>query len=254
MLSVLSILVILVVSILAIRVATIALTHTGLARQTARFQSHSAFTGVGFTTDEAEKVVNHPLRRRIVIVLMLLGNVGIVSVVASLMLTFLDTGEQRFALATRLGVLFGGIAVLWLLTKSSFVERRLAALIDRALTRWTDIDTQDYSALLRLAGDYKIHELAVEPADWLAGKTLAELSLRDEGVQVLGIVRDNGTYVGLPRGSTPIEADDVLILYGRDEAVTELDERSSGPEGDREHLEAIEEQREVDRREREEWD
>lgn len=42
------------------RIATIALTHTGLSRQTARFQARSAFTVVGYTTSESEKLVNHP--------------------------------------------------------------------------------------------------------------------------------------------------------------------------------------------------
>ena len=48
------------VSLLVTRVAAIALSVTGLSRESARFQARSAFTGVGFTTSEAESVVNHP--------------------------------------------------------------------------------------------------------------------------------------------------------------------------------------------------
>ncbi len=39
---------------------------TGLSWDAASFQSYSAFFGVGFTTREAELVVNHPIRRRII--------------------------------------------------------------------------------------------------------------------------------------------------------------------------------------------
>ena len=35
---------------------------TGTSSELARFQARSAFTGVGFTTSEAESVVLHPVR------------------------------------------------------------------------------------------------------------------------------------------------------------------------------------------------
>jgi Trk-type K+ transport system membrane component len=86
MISVISLLVVLTLSILVTRIATVALTHTGLSQESAKFQARSAFTGVGFTTNESEKVVNHPLRRRILLLLMLLGNAGVVTAVSSLIL------------------------------------------------------------------------------------------------------------------------------------------------------------------------
>jgi Trk-type K+ transport system membrane component len=69
----LSIFVILSVSIFIIRVAAVALRLTGLTDVSARFQALSAFTGTGFTTIEAESVVNYPVRRRIVSLLMIIG-------------------------------------------------------------------------------------------------------------------------------------------------------------------------------------
>lgn len=74
------------------RIATIAITYTGLSREAARFQARSALTGSGFTTSESEKVVTHPVRRRIILLLMLLGNAGIVAAISSLILAFL--GQQ----------------------------------------------------------------------------------------------------------------------------------------------------------------
>lgn len=41
---------------------------TGLDINIARFQALSAFTGTSFTTKEAEDVVDHPQRRRIIII------------------------------------------------------------------------------------------------------------------------------------------------------------------------------------------
>ena len=66
MVAVVSLLLVLGTSVILIRVAAVALESTGLSRDAARFQARSAFTGVGFTTAEAENVVVHPIRRRIV--------------------------------------------------------------------------------------------------------------------------------------------------------------------------------------------
>lgn len=52
MFAIASLLVVLVLSLLVTRIATVALTHTGLSREVARFQARSAFSGVGFTTSE----------------------------------------------------------------------------------------------------------------------------------------------------------------------------------------------------------
>ena len=63
---VIALLVIALVSLLAVRVGATALMMTGISWDTASFQAYSAFFGVGFTTKEAELVVNHPVRRRII--------------------------------------------------------------------------------------------------------------------------------------------------------------------------------------------
>ena len=64
--GVIAFLTVLGLSLFITRLATIALTYTGLSREAARFQARSAFTGTGFTTSEAERVVDHPVRRRII--------------------------------------------------------------------------------------------------------------------------------------------------------------------------------------------
>ncbi len=54
------------ISYLIVRAGAVALMITRMEEKKARFQSLSAFSGTGFTTREAESVVNHPQRRRIV--------------------------------------------------------------------------------------------------------------------------------------------------------------------------------------------
>ncbi|MGI9432114.1 MAG: potassium transporter TrkA, partial [Myxococcota bacterium] len=90
-----SLLLILGTSMILTRIAAVALEHTGLSQAAARFQARSAFTGTGFTTAEAEQVVGHPVRRRIIMWLMLVGNVGIVSAMAALLLSAIDLRTEQ---------------------------------------------------------------------------------------------------------------------------------------------------------------
>ena len=244
MIPVVSLLIVVTLSILVTRVASIALTHTGLSMESARFQARSAFTGVGFTTTESEKLVNHPVRRRILLLLMLLGNAGIVSAVSSLLLTGMSMDEGATP-ALKVVLLVAGIVVLWGVASSQWVDRHLSRLISRALKRYTSLEVTDYASLLNLTGEYRISEIHVGPDDWLANKTLDELAVRDEGVAVLGVKREDGTYLGTPKGETPIVPADTLIVYGRESALGKIGKRRTGPQGEREHREAVNEQESV---------
>lgn len=241
MLAIVTVLLIVGMSMVVTRVATTALTLTGLSRQSARFQARSALTGVGYTTSEAERVVNHPVRRRVVMLLMLVGSAGIVTTIATLMLSFVNSADRGDVLS-RVALLLGGVAVLLVLSSSKWVDRRLQRLISVALNRWTDLDTRDYAALLHVHGDHTISELAVERDDWLADRELKELSLPDEGVLILGIQREDGSYLGAPKGDVWIRAGDVLIVYGRTRRLEDLDERRAGWTGDAAHSQAVGEQ------------
>lgn len=230
-------------SLLITRIATTALTLTGMSREAAKFQARSAFTGTGFTTAEAEKVVNHPVRRKIIMSLMIARSAGLISIIISLILSFGTNGEDEFTRLFRLGWLFAGIIFLWLIARSKHAELWLGRLIKKALNRWTDLETSDFTELLKLTGDYSVREMQVGEDDWLADKKLEECRLRDEGVQVIGIYRSDGGYVGAPMGDTKIHADDNLILYGREKTLNNLDERKAGVKGEAEHKEAAREQR-----------
>ncbi len=174
-------------SLIATRIATKILSLTGLAQESARFQARSALTGVGFTTSESESVVNHPVRRRVVMTLMLLGSAGVITAVATLMLSFVNAGGRETAIRALL--LLAGLAAILLVARSALFDRVLSRLIERALARWTNLDVVDYAALLHVAGDYTVIEVYVHADGWMADRTLQELDLREEGLRVLGIVR-----------------------------------------------------------------
>jgi hypothetical protein len=182
---------------------------------------------------------------------MITRSAGVITIIISLILSFVEPGTDVSRLL-RLAWIVAGVIVLFLISRSKIVNRVLDAAIGWALERWTDLKNVDYLSLLKLQGDYTVTELSVQEEDWIAGKTLSECSLNEEGVTVLGIQRRNGTYVGAPRGNTKVMAQDSLILYGRRRLIDELDTREHGPLGTQAHHRAVAEQKEYERRESEE--
>ena len=178
-----ALIIVLALSLLIIRIATVALAFTGLSEELARFQTQSAFFGVGFTTKESESIVNHPVRRRIISALMVFGHAVFATAVSTLILSFMDKQD----ILARLLYIAAGVLVLWILFTREWVNRKLSLLISLALRRWTTLNVRDYSSLLHLASRYSVTETLVQPKDWVADKTLGQLDLTREGVLVLGI-------------------------------------------------------------------
>ncbi|HEU4793276.1 MAG TPA: TrkA C-terminal domain-containing protein, partial [Nitrolancea sp.] len=241
MTALISFLAIVAVSLLFERIAAVALAMTGLPRDVAAFQAWSAFTGTGFTTSEAELVTGHPVRRRIVMLLMALRSLGIISAVPSFALSFMQPGSVAQGVARALWLIVG-LIVLGVLFTNPSVDRHLSSLIRRVLLRWTHVDGRDYTALLGLKSGYGVLEVPVQPGSWLANRRLKELDLPEEGVVVLGIQRADGSFNGAPQGYSEIRPQDTLILYGRKGYLSELGRRPGGSNGDQAHRDAVREQ------------
>jgi len=238
MIAIFSLFTVAILSLLVTRIAAMALMFTGLSNEAARFQARSAFSGVGYTTAESEMIMNHPVRRRIIMLLMLLGNIGIATVVATVMVSLLSTASSGNWLRNII-IFITCLALLWFLALSPFVEHNLNRIITWGLKKWTRLEVQDYVAILHLQNEFVVWEIKVEPDDWLAGKSLIEAGLSREGVLILGIQRQGGFYIGAPQGISRIRVGDTLVMYGPMERLEELDRRQHGVKGDQAHQDAI---------------
>ncbi|MDX1619981.1 MAG: TrkA C-terminal domain-containing protein [Nitriliruptorales bacterium] len=243
MVGVVAVLVLVTLSLVVTRVGATAFEATGVSRDLAHFQARSAFTGVGYTTSEAETIASDPARRRIVLTLMLLGNAGIVSVIASLVIGLGDAPTSQ--LVARVGVLLAGLGILWIVSSTPAFNQLVKRWIQRALERWTELEVRDYVQLLDVSGDYAVRDIRVDEGDWLAGDRLSDLNLTAEGVLVLAVRRGNGEFLGAPGAETTIRAGDTVLLYGRDTSLDELVDRAEGPSGDAEHDQGVERQEHV---------
>lgn len=247
MLSLFSLIVIVSFSMLITKIAAVMLVHTGLSEHVASFQARSAFTGVGFVTSEAENVVNHPVRRKIIMSLMLIGNAGIITAMASLMLAFINTEQNDISWPLKLAILLASVGFLWFLASSKVVNRFLSMFISYALKRYTKLNVRDYNTLLHLSGGFAITELKIESGDWLVGKKLKNARLSDEGLNVLGIQHADGSFLGVLSGETEIKDNDMLLIYGREGVIRLLDKRKNDFFGDIEHLNTAKEQQRLNK-------
>ncbi len=215
MAPVIALLIIALVSLLAVRVGSTALMMTGLSWDTASFQSYSAFFGVGFTTKEAEMVVNHPVRRRIIRDLILVGNVGLTSALATLVVTLLQSSSGGNTLLM-FAWLIGGLMALFFVSRLGWFQKILDHVIQRALERTGMVRALDYELLLRIQHGYVVSEIEVLPDTLLAERTLRDSRPWDLGVVVLAIKRDGETIPGIPSRDDLVKAGDVLTAYGKD--------------------------------------
>lgn len=214
----LTLLLIVTLSLIVVRVGSTALMMTGLSYDTASFQSYSAFFGVGFTTKEAELVVDHPVRRRIIRDLILAGNIGLTSALATLIVTFVQIDSTGGMLKT-VGWIVGGLIAFLLFAKLPLVKRLLDWAIRQSLERAGVIHAMDYELLLRVASGYCISEIDVTDDCLLANRSLRESRPADRGIIVLGIIHQGGAFIGAPGPEEKILSGDVITVYGREEDI-----------------------------------
>ena len=212
---VIALFVITVLSLLVIRVGATALMMTGLSWDTASFQSYSAFFGVGFTTKEAEMVVNHPVRRRIIRDLIFAGNIGLTSGLVTLIVTVLQD-EKRINPLVVFGSLIVGILLLMLLFRVGWFQKIIDRTIQRALESAGLVRALDYELLLRIQSGFCVSEIEILPDSCLAGHLLKETRPAEWGVLIMAIARDGNVMPGIPGPRTVVQAGDVVTAYGHE--------------------------------------
>ena len=210
--SVLLLLIFIAVSYLIVQGGGIALEMTGMDKSMARFQALSAFSGTGFTTREAETVVNHPRRRKIITALMILGNAGIVSVIATFVLSLRSTNFFR----PSLNILFIGIALFFLyrVAASEKVAGKLTSRIRKTLVERFHIEKVQIEELLQQAEGYGAALVLIGKESPMVGLSLGKSGLAEEDIVVLSIERDSD-IIPVPKAQNKIREGDRLMCFGK---------------------------------------
>ena len=202
---------IIIVSTIVVRWATIILKLTGMEENKARFQALSAFTGTGFTTRDSEDIVKDQRRRRVIMTLMILGNAGIVSVIATFVLTFIRGGTSDSLIKLAL------FMVLLLLFYRFLTSRQLMAWLDRKLQKRIEqkgvLKKKSMETLYHLPKGYGITELKMDKGFEEIGMTLNEAGFRDKDIMVLSIEKKD-RIISSPKAYDKIDKGDIILCYG----------------------------------------
>ena len=217
------------ITLIVNRLATGVLIATGLPLSIARFQARSAYSGTGFTTTESENVVNHPIRRRVLYTLMMVGNLGTPTLVVTIVLGFVapgpgDTLERLFGLA-------GAMVVLLLAMSSPPVTRWLEHLGQRyGSRRIREALAEEDEVLVDLGDGFVVSRIPLidTPGD-TAIRSLRAMRDHLGDVDVLGVHQidgPDGNYLGRAPTDIELAAGDALVVHGRRDEVRRL---VSGP-------------------------
>jgi Trk-type K+ transport system membrane component len=204
-----------VISVAFTKLAAGALIATGVPPESAMFQARSAFSGAGFTTNEAENVVNHRVRRRIIGTTMFVGSLGTPTLVLTVLVGFIAPGPgstTERALVTISGVLLILIAVL-----NRPVQRRLERVGHRYVhRRLIPALSSNRLDLLTLSDEFAVQAVKLEATPEESVRSLRGLATAFPDVTILG-VRRGKTYFGAPPVDIRLLAGDELVIYAHRE-------------------------------------
>ena len=226
--SVMLFIVVLVASFIIVRIGAVAFQLTGLEWSLSKFQALSCFSGTGFTTREAELVTGHPRRRRIASVLMVLGNAGLVTMIATVasalnpentllgwlsesFLPFLPLWSVQWV---NLGIIIIALFVIYKMFTNKKFTQKLTSYLRKKILKKEFFKPVSFEELLLLTGGYGITRLEVLGGNPLIDKTLAGSELRKKDITILAILRGDNTIPN-PSADTKVQKSDELVLFGK---------------------------------------
>lgn len=225
----------LMISFIVVRAGAVAFEMTGLEWSLAKFQALSCFSGTGFTTKESELITGHPQRRKIASILMVLGNAGLVTLIATfansmrvdsflpqIKLPFLHV----FIPAGAIPVLKLIIIVLFILLMYRLIVKtpfavKITDIIRRHIVKNELVHHVSFEELLISTGGYGISSVAVEDGSEFDGKSLRNASLRANDVTLLAIER-KAEIIPHPHADEKIFAGDILICFGKLDVIKDI--------------------------------
>lgn len=204
--------VIMIISVIVVKTATVALKLTGLEEKKAKFQALSAFTGTGFTTKDSELVLENDIRRKIIMILMVLGNAGLITTITALILSFGQRGVTPALINS--GVLIVSIFIFYKIATHKTLTRFLTKKIEAGLERGSLFQKRPVEQILHIAKDFGIAEVMIRENCAELNKKLIESSFREKDILVLAIER-KGNIIPTPHAHDTIQLGDILICYGK---------------------------------------
>ena len=221
--------IVLTVSFIIVRIGAIAFQLTGLEWSLAKFQSLSCFTGTGFTTREAELITGNKRRRRIASVLMVLGNAGLVIMIA----TFANSLSPQQVIRKRLTepllpfsvppylvqwvnllIIVVAVVIIYKVFTNPKFSKKLTNFLRKKIIRKEIFTPVSFEELMLATGGYGVTKIDISAGSPVLDKTLSESQLRSHDITILAITREEKTIPN-PSADTKIILGDELMCFGK---------------------------------------
>jgi len=221
--------IVLIASFIIVRIGAVAFQLTGLEWSLAKFQSLSCFSGTGFTTKEAELITNDPRRRRIASILIVLGNAGLVTMIATVasalnpeqvLIVRFSESFLPFSIPSamvpwiNLIVIIVGLLVIYKISTNRKIAGKITLYLRKRIRKKELLKPVSFEELLFLTGGYGITRIEVCENSPLIDRTLMESDLRKNDITVLAVVRGSETIPN-PTALVTIHKGDELIAFGK---------------------------------------
>ncbi|WP_233129841.1 TrkA C-terminal domain-containing protein [Domibacillus epiphyticus] len=203
----------LLIIMLVIEVSVILFYITGLKKPVSRYQVISMLTGTGFTTDESQLIIDHPIRRRISAFLILFGAFSLAVVISAM--TNMLSDDLRLK---ELLVINTVLAIVLLIGKIPILQNKLRDKFDYELHKNLDISELPIKDALYLDENDVVTEVAIEENSKLVGKKVVDLFKNEEDITLLFIKRGEINIRNTMHNES-IQAGDDLFLYGNKEEI-----------------------------------
>lgn len=233
--SVMLFVLVLIASFIIVRIGAIAFQLTGLEWSQAKFQALSCFSGTGFTTREAELITGHDHRRRIASVLIVLGNAGLVTLIATgasalnpqntflgwLSESFLPFVPTWLVLWVNLAIIAAALAIVFKLFQNQKFTRPLTDYLRKKVIARAFFKPVSFEEITLLPDGYSLFRIRIAKHGPLAGRSLAESALGQSGIRTLALITDDRTLPD-PDGQTQLKPGQELIAFGQSEALRRI--------------------------------
>ncbi|MEK4066729.1 hypothetical protein [Peribacillus sp. FSL R5-0717] len=204
-----------IIIVLVIEISVTLMKLTGLKGTVARFQVISMLTGTGFTTDESKSIIDHPIRRKISMFLILFGAFSLAVIISSI--STLLTDDLRLM---ELSIIIGILLVLTILVKVPFLNNRLSNKMKSEMYNHYELWEHPIEEVLFLEDEDVVMEIDIyEDSEFIDVKAFDVIS---DGADINILFIESGEVkIRKELYEYKIKLGDNLFLYGNKKEIEE---------------------------------
>ncbi|EMA6342062.1 TrkA C-terminal domain-containing protein [Bacillus cytotoxicus] len=183
-------------------------TLTGVKKTISRFQVLSMMTGTGFTTEESELILGHPVRRKLSMFLIVFGIFSFAVIITSL-----STILTKYVVTVQTFYIAGIILILYVLLQIPVIQRHLKKKLQHETKQSIEIkDLPIHQVFLREPTDH-LMKWEIDEHSIYRNQTITSIFHPQEDIHVLFVKRGDRNIRSC-LGELILQEGDELLLYG----------------------------------------